>query len=116
MRIFDLSLTPIRRCGNVFCAPHSAHFLPLNQNGRVHPEGVVSRVCDSCFDDYRRLRAARRSGSVSSGSTLDGSSTPPRIRGVGIKPRTAVDGVQELAGRVGSYVGSVPRDWSWSTF
>jgi hypothetical protein len=107
-----------RRCGNVFCHQHAYHFLPLNQNGRVHPQGISSRVCDSCYGDYRRLLAARRTGSMSSSSTSStlSVSLPSGIT-MGIKPiPRAADGVAGLAGKVGSYVGSVPRDWSWSTF
>ncbi|KAF8539608.1 hypothetical protein BDD12DRAFT_88932 [Trichophaea hybrida] len=106
-----------RRCGNVFCSQHAYHFLPLNQNNRVHPQGISSRVCSSCYSNYKRLRAARRTGSMSSNSTISSiSNSPPRI-GMGIKPiPRPTDGMAGLAGKVGSYVGSVPRDWSWSTF
>lgn len=107
-----------RRCGNVFCSQHAYHFLPLNQNGRVHPQGVSSRVCDTCYGDYRRIRAVRRTGSMSSSSTSSTiSGSPPSSIGMGIKPiPRRMDDVAGLAGKVGSYVGSVPRDWSWSTF
>jgi hypothetical protein len=98
-----------RRCGNVFCHSHAARFLPLSQTGRVHPQGQSSRVCDGCWEDIARVRAARRSGSVSSASSLSGS--PPSA--VMMRPR-AVEALKESA--KGSYVGSVPRDWSWSTF
>ncbi|TGZ79734.1 hypothetical protein EX30DRAFT_342086 [Ascodesmis nigricans] len=93
------------------------HFLPLNQNALVHPQGIPSRVCDCCYKAYRRSRAAKRSGSISSAST---DSTLSGTTGTGIgmltpkQQRPAVD--QGVMAKVGSYVGSVPRDWSWSTF
>jgi len=111
-----------RRCGNVFCGQHSYRFLPLNQNGRVHPQGISSRVCISCYGDYKRIRAARRTESISSSSTSStiSSASPNTPReGLSIRPVNPVkgpDGTTGLVGKLGSYVGSVPRDWSWSTF
>lgn len=115
-----------RRCGNVFCSQHAYQFLPLNQNSRVHPQGVASRVCDTCFSEYRRVRraaaaAARRTSSLSSSSTSSSSSSTSSFSSS--SPLTAMSrpisrpmDQSGLAGKIGSYVGSVPRDWSWSTF
>lgn len=60
------------------------------------------------------------SSSNSSGSTLSNNHPSPSspvmnvgVRGAGPGGGKAMDG---LGAKVGSYVGSVPRDWSWSTF
>lgn len=96
----------------------------MNQNAKVHPNGYMVRVCDCCYDSYRKARvAARRSGSVSSASSDStvglNIGTGGAVGGVGMDMASAqkrLGGPDSLMGRVGSYVGSVPRDWSWSTF
>lgn len=112
-----------RKCGHIFCHQHSTHFLPLNQNAKVHPQGAMSRVCDCCYDNYRKARvAARRSGSVSSASSDStvGLNIGGAVGGAGMDMKNPahkrLGAPDSLMGRVGSYVGSVPRDWSWSTF
>lgn len=106
-----------RRCGNVFCFEHVPYYLPLSQNGRMHPRGVRSKVCDGCFNDYRQLRAAKRNDSLSSQSTSSTLSNSSPIVTRGIRPIAGAGAPDNaLSGKVGSYVGSVPRDWSWSTF
>ncbi|CAZ84336.1 unnamed protein product [Tuber melanosporum] len=113
-----------RRCGNVFCAQHTAHTVPLNQNARFHIQGYQERACDNCWNDYTRLLDAKRTDSLSSsnssGSTLSNNHPSPSspvmnmgVRGTGPGNGRGMDG---LGAKVGSYVGSVPRDWSWSTF
>lgn len=98
-----------RRCGNVFCAMHTPHFLRLDQNCRFHPSGELSRACDTCYNEYRKLVQQRRN-SVSS-SSQSGSATPimPSSPIIDNRRRGPLE-------TVGSFVGSVPRDWSWSTF
>lgn len=113
-----------RRCGNVFCAQHTAHTVPLNQNARFHIQGYQERACDNCWNDYTRLLETKRpdylSSSNSSSSTLSNNHPSPSspvmnmgVRGTGPGGGKGMDG---LGTKVGSYVGSVPRDWSWSTF
>ncbi|KAL7275254.1 Zn finger protein [Rhizina undulata] len=115
-----------RRCGNVFCAQHTPHYLPLNQNAKFHPQGLPSRACDSCYNDYHRMLTAKRTDSLSSNSSSsstisNGNHMPssPIVnmgsRGVNAGGRGPMSDA-ELGTKMGSYVGSVPRDWSWSTF
>lgn len=102
-----------RKCGQLFCAAHTSNNVRLDQDCEYHPHGTLSRTCDSCFEEYKRLVAQRRASSASTITNSSGGSTVPSspITSKGNKgadafgPKTA-----------SSYVGSVPRDWSWSTF
>ncbi|RPA86427.1 FYVE-domain-containing protein [Ascobolus immersus RN42] len=100
-----------RRCGNVFCSLHTPHFLRLDQNCKFNPQGELSRACDSCYNDYRRL--SRRRASISSqreGSFTEMPTSP-------IMPlKKKLDGFGNESKLGSSFVGSVPRDWTWSTF
>jgi hypothetical protein len=100
-----------RRCGNIFCAEHSPHAIPLDQHARFHPQGTRNRACDSCFNDYRTWEVARISRSNSS-TSRDGEQ--PRTPTVGVPGKNALG--REGGGLVGSLAQSIPRDWNWSTF
>jgi hypothetical protein len=112
-----------RRCGKIYCGEHSAHQLLLDQDAGFHPFGTVSRGCDVCYHDFRAWTAAMRSGSSSSGesSIVIGSPITPRSSWGVESPnsRTAKGALTSALNqdqKVGSVVGSVPRDWNWSTF
>lgn len=102
-----------RKCGQIFCAAHTSNYVRLDQDCEYHPQGTLSRTCDSCFEEYKRLVAQRRASSASTITNSSGGSTVPSspITSKGSKgadafgPKTA-----------SSCVGSVPRDWTWSTF
>ncbi|KAI9668651.1 MAG: hypothetical protein M1831_001090 [Alyxoria varia] len=49
-----------RRCGNIFCAPHTSYSVPLDQHARFHPDGSHARACTSCKADYRAWERVRR--------------------------------------------------------
>jgi hypothetical protein len=42
-----------RRCGNVVCYAHVKRTIPLDQNARIHPQGLPSKACDPCHDEYK---------------------------------------------------------------
>jgi len=106
-----------RRCGNVYCFQHATKWLPLSQNARFHPKGHLSKVCDGCYNDYQRLLQLKRNNSMSSTSTSSTLSNAPPMRARDVKPITGARPEDELTGKFGSLVlGSVPRDWNWSTF
>jgi len=100
-----------RRCGNIFCAEHSTHAIPLDQHARFHPQGSKNRACDSCFNDYRAWEVARVSRSNSSTSRDGAGAQQPPTPTVGVPSKGLGPG-----GIVGSLAQSLPRDWSWSTF
>ncbi|KAL1928203.1 hypothetical protein VTP01DRAFT_3119 [Rhizomucor pusillus] len=43
-----------RRCGDIFCSAHCSNYLRLDQSSQFHPQGTLSRGCDSCAAKYRR--------------------------------------------------------------
>jgi hypothetical protein len=130
-----------RRCGKVFCSQHSSNSIRLDQDAGFHPFGVASRGCDACYQDCRAWTAAMRNNSTSSSgesSVVMGSPITPKnswgrqadagadgldLSGANGSKGAIPTGIVDANGihkgqsqRVGSLVGSVPRDWSWSTF
>ncbi|KAI0480701.1 hypothetical protein GGR56DRAFT_286478 [Xylariaceae sp. FL0804] len=99
-----------RRCGNIFCDPHSSHVVPLDQDANYNPRGSVGRACAHCFSDFQAWRSRTNSQASSEHETVThGSRTVPASP---ITPTAAAKGQsqhQEIA-------MSVPRDWNWSTF
>jgi len=104
-----------RHCGKIFCAQHTPHMLPLDQNSRFNSRGYSSRVCDSCNKEYKKLCAIAKSSRTSSSSSGDPAQLPTSPIKGSMRPQTG-GAMGGLKTRIGSYVGSVPRDWSWSTF
>lgn len=110
------------RCGGIFCYEHVGNTITLSKGARFHAQGYPSKACGNCFADYKRVLAAKRSDSLSSStsssSTLSNNTNHPHSSPiVGIKAIGGRGGIESgLGAKVGSYVGSVPRDWSWSTF
>lgn len=108
-----------RRCGNVFCNEHTPYSIPLDQLAAFHPGGAQSRACDHCWAEYKKweiARCRRKNSGSSDGSTL----TPgtPNLGIGGAKNRSAltVPPTGQSGQKIGSFAGSVPRDWNWSTF
>lgn len=104
----------LARCGQLFCAAHTSNYVRLDQDCEFHPQGALSRTCDSCFGDYKRLVAQRRASGASTITNSSGGSTVPSspIANTGANKGVDTFGAKTTT----SYVGSVPRDWSWSTF
>ena len=114
-----------RRCGLVFCAPHTTHQVPLDQHARFHPNGLESRACDCCWEDYKTWAVLRkfRKGSASSSSKGSGSATPTAESAkqsqedntpIVSDASTFGDGKGRGSGEMA--IGSPPRDFHWSTF
>lgn len=97
-----------RHCGHVFCNEHSSHKVPLDHNAEFHPEGVMSRACQHCWDRHCAWRVSRtsRTNSITSGATAMPGTPIPGSAGGGQGPEAPR----------GSVASSVPRDWNWSTF
>ncbi|KAI9808097.1 MAG: hypothetical protein M1825_004554 [Sarcosagium campestre] len=104
-----------RRCGNVFCASHTPFLIPLDHHARFHPDGLHSRACDHCWTDYKEWETARcnRSNSMGLGDELP---TPTVTIAGSVTGSLAGLGREHGDQKVGSVAGSVPRDWTWSTF
>jgi hypothetical protein len=99
-----------RKCGNIFCAQHSALQVRLNEHALFHPEGDVQRACDRCYHQFREWEKTRssRQNSDSSGS----SSNSTHAVHIGM-PATAKRPDNQ---RVGSIASSFQGAWNWSTF
>lgn len=105
-----------RHCGHIFCSEHSGFTIPLNQEARFHPDGIPSRACDICHRHYQKwdtARSIRRKNSDDSQEDGAMSHSVPLGESagqVGIISRGLSGGNSEQT------VGSVPKDWAWSTF
>ncbi|KAJ5746854.1 uncharacterized protein N7511_008550 [Penicillium nucicola] len=101
-----------RHCGHVFCASHTPHLVPLDQNARFHPEGEPSRACDLCWSAHQRWEENRSESLNKIQSNMDAQQT-----GVAV-PNSAEDDTnpEDPKGQTAEVAASVPRDWNWSTF
>ncbi|KAJ5800642.1 uncharacterized protein N7518_002710 [Penicillium psychrosexuale] len=96
-----------RHCGHVFCASHTPHLVPLDQDARFHPDGVPSRACDLCWSAHQRWEENRSDRLNKIQNTMDAQQTGisvPDSMGMNREPNVA------------DAAASVPRDWNWSTF
>ncbi|KAK8042115.1 FYVE domain-containing protein [Apiospora rasikravindrae] len=116
-----------RRCGNIFCDPHSAFEIPLDQDANYNPRGIMSRACKHCYTEFKswRSRTNSQASSISSGSSDSGS-----VYHVNGGPQTTPSSPVDATGAVlpipagatkarvqhAEVAASVPRDWNWSTF
>ena len=68
-----------RRCGDIVCDNHIAKKVPLDQNARLHPQGIESKACDQCWNDWsivKRLRHSRTSSIAESQTSSQGTAVP----------------------------------------
>lgn len=68
-----------RRCGNLVCDYHIKAMIPLDQNARIHPQGLKSKACNTCFDDWRilkKLHHSRTSSIAESSTSSQGTAMP----------------------------------------
>ncbi|TKA24526.1 hypothetical protein B0A50_06683 [Salinomyces thailandicus] len=68
-----------RRCGDVVCDNHITHRVRLDQNARYHPQGVESKACDPCWQEWNvvmRLRHSRSNSIANSQSSSQGTTVP----------------------------------------
>ena len=99
-----------RHCGHVFCASHTPHLVPLDQDARFHPDGVPSRACDLCWSAHQRWEENRSDRLNKIQNIMDAQQI-----GVSVPDSMGMDaGGREPT--VADAAASVPRDWNWSTF
>lgn len=111
-----------RRCGNIFCNPHSSHAVPLDQEARFHPDGALERSCDLCWADFQLWHNARTSRS-NSGTSLDTATATSAIRIPSTQDSVAmgINGEQgkkdeEISKSFARVLAMRNEDWNWSTF
>ncbi|KAJ5509919.1 hypothetical protein LT330_007188 [Penicillium expansum] len=102
-----------RHCGHVFCASHTPHLVPLDQDARFHPDGVPSRACDLCWSAHQRWEENRSDRLNKIQNTIDAQQI-----GVSVPDSDGMnaENPESTVGQTGEVAASVPRDWNWSTF
>ncbi|KAJ5131558.1 Zinc finger FYVE-related protein [Penicillium bovifimosum] len=102
-----------RHCGHVFCSSHTPHLVPLDQEARFHPDGVLSRSCDLCWSAYQRWEESRsdRLSKIQSNIDARHGASVPDFEGMNANP-----GAERNPSEASEVAASVPRDWNWSTF
>lgn len=93
-----------RKCGGIYCAEHTSHYLYINHIAQFTTggRGTLSKVCDLCINDYNKFITQEFGvGVKSDGDTM--------VNTYGFTPI----GRSERSDLV---VGTVPANWSWSSF
>lgn len=127
-----------RKCGGIFCKEHTLHYLYINHLAQftMGGRGTLSRVCSKCINDYREFArqefGAYNQDNFKKGSMSGNGSSSITVGAHGhIQTRTPGDGVSNGDFRHAIFsnvsnageenpketvVGSVPANWSWSSF
>lgn len=126
-----------RKCGGIFCKEHTLHYLYINHLAQFTTggRGTLSRVCSRCINDYREFArqefGAQKQDMAKRGSmTGNGNSsitvgahghiqTGASNGNLGGDFRHAIFNNASNAGEENTketVVGSVPANWSWSSF
>ncbi|KAF9883360.1 hypothetical protein FE257_003527 [Aspergillus nanangensis] len=111
-----------RHCGHIFCSSHTLYAVPLDQEARFHPNGVLSRTCDLCFVAFQRWEEGRADRLNKIQQMLDTQKEEaPAEENVANNPSISqAEGARKyLAAALGQtteIAASVPRGWNWSTF
>lgn len=116
-----------RKCGGIFCKEHTLNFLYINHLAQftLGGRGTLSRVCMNCAAEYRRFASKAANGAQvgapngAHNGAPNGHSVPIHNinHGNGALPKDAY----AMAGpadesQKDTLVGSVPANWSWSSF
>ncbi|KAJ5167544.1 uncharacterized protein N7482_006325 [Penicillium canariense] len=109
-----------RHCGHVFCYNHTPHAVPLDQNARFHPDGVLSRACDLCWSAYQRWEETRTDRLNRIQNSIDAKNTEgettPLAEDLEASENSGRTALKANLGQTPDVAASVPRDWNWSTF
>lgn len=101
-----------RRCGEIFCSEHSKYKVGLDEHLKFNPQGYVSRACSHCAMEYQMFLNEDEQQPVENSI----SSIPGSLSGdVFVQNIAAVKKLNNPKNDP-ALVGSVPADWSWSTF
>lgn len=132
-----------RHCGDIFCQQHVRHWLYLNPKAKFiigsGGVGVLSKICDSCLEEYDALvrvgpvkdqqqphqREATQDDLMCSDVDRTSNLISTATTQFDLPKNSAQRNIDDtLAGDAGvnnkqhleAMVGSVPADWSWSSF
>lgn len=113
-----------RKCGKIYCKEHTSHFLYINHLAQFTTggRGTLSRVCDNCIEEYNEFvhnefqLQSDYFGSVQQvsqlGQTAHLSESTPELQIDYTKNKHVNKPYLEDE----QPVGSVPANWSWSSF
>ncbi|KAH6694114.1 zinc finger protein [Plectosphaerella plurivora] len=112
-----------RKCGNIFCDPHTAYIIRLDEDCNYNPRGAPSRACGHCYSEFLTWKSRNNSRAGSDQDSIsDGGRSIPQS-GNRSTPPSPINGGSPIASNAALASGpgpevaaSVPRDWNWSTF
>lgn len=132
-----------RKCGGIYCKEHTSHFLYINHLAQFTTggRGTLSKVCDNCIKEYNEFVAnefgihqnvskinpqsrLNNFDNSRSSHTMPTSPTSPtnsvnltkNLPYMTMKNITAKENRDSNDARGDQLVGSVPANWSWSSF
>ncbi|CEG75623.1 hypothetical protein RMATCC62417_10633 [Rhizopus microsporus] len=127
-----------RKCGDIFCSAHCSNYFRLDQDARFHLQGILSRGCNTCAEEYKQwqeeLRQRKNIRKSQDNMNASKANLKKRHPGIMTQQPQAMEGITEL-GRddvvsknitinnkstkkehAFNPIPSVPADWQWSTF
>lgn len=118
-----------RKCGGIFCKEHTSHYLYINHLAQFTTggRGTLSRVCDNCIKEYNEFM--KHEFGVTCHKPLSRESLPHQSTLNKIDYRKEIF-TSKMSGNIpmklsdvsdenktaDQLVGSVPVNWSWSSF
>lgn len=97
-----------RKCGGIYCKEHTLHYLYINHLAQFTTggRGTLSKVCDNCIEEYN-VFMRHEFGVDMALPTSEYKKEPARpVAFLGAR----------MPDRNEQVVGSVPANWSWSSF
>jgi len=122
-----------RKCGGIYCKEHTSHYLYINHLAQFTTggRGTLSKVCDSCIEEYNEFMrhefgvsinpSYNKKISTSQPSHILNKQQPSEKIGKLTKESLMKSINNQKLGdsttnRNDQPVGSVPANWSWSSF
>lgn len=111
-----------RKCGGIFCKEHTSHYLYINHLAQFTTggRGTLSKVCDNCINEYNTFINLQfgvcKPGEPRKLPEPVAASVPPVTEAPKGSPVKTIPSVGTLGTRTEQLAGSVPANWSWSSF
>ena len=122
-----------RKCGGIYCKEHTSHYLYINHLAQFTTggRGTLSKVCDNCIEEYNEFMRHEFGVSINPThnkkiSTSQSShilkKQQPDERVGNVPKESIIKSINSLklgdstTNRNDQPVGSVPANWSWSSF
>ena len=119
-----------RKCGGIYCKEHTSHYLYINHLAQFTTggRGTLSKVCDLCIAEYNDFiqhefgvniahstsqKCIQKPRAVEAANSLQ---TPPKETPIDKTGMTFIKDSKNSPNRSEQLVGSIPANWSWSSF